>query len=426
MFWYSLANFGYGAFFALNNAVIPLFLQAFTQDARVLGIMASTHSFEGAIIQPVVGSASDRLRTRWGRRRPFMLIFIPLSALFIALTPGMGHLPGEVRLGAVLLSIFLFTVFFNVADDPYMALMPDITPVAQRGRVAAVSMFTLLLGQILFLLLGAVYKLPMALMFFLVAGIMLVTTALTCFTVREPRRAEALAEGEERSHHPFRDTVTALKGLKTLHQARKMLGVGFFSGLGIGAVFPFLTVFVKEITGGADSDAMLMFVVLMVSTAIGVLPFGWVSDRVGPKRVLFFGMATVGVAALMGLWVTTLAQITAVMALAGIGNAAKSASAYPLLTELVPAEEVGFYTGLQTTTLSIATPLTAVLTGWLINASRHLGGPHLPFEGFRIIFLVCAVCIFLSLAFLAALRQADAREEIRARDREQGWEQPGR
>jgi MFS family permease len=181
-------------------------------------------------------------------------------------------------------------------------------------------------------------------------------------------------------------------------------------------------VFVKEITGGTAYQAMLMFVVLMVTTAVGVLPFGWVSDRLCPKRVLFIGMATVGVAALLGLWVTTLAQIAAVMVLAGVGNAARSASAYPLLTELVPSEEIGFYTGLQTTTLSIATPLTAVLTGWLINASRNLTGVHLPFEGFRLIFLVCAVCIFISLAFLAALHQTAAREEIQARDREQGWE----
>jgi len=51
------------------------------------------------------------------------------------LTPAAGNLPGSVRLGGVILCIFLFTVAFNVGYDPYQALMPDITPEAQRGRV---------------------------------------------------------------------------------------------------------------------------------------------------------------------------------------------------------------------------------------------------------------------------------------------------
>ena len=58
VFWYSLANLGYGAFFALNNFVIPLWLGRLTGNAVLLGLMGGVHSFEGAIIQPVVGSIS--------------------------------------------------------------------------------------------------------------------------------------------------------------------------------------------------------------------------------------------------------------------------------------------------------------------------------------------------------------------------------
>jgi maltose/moltooligosaccharide transporter len=91
---YSLANFGYGAFYSLNNAIIPLFISHFTNDARLKFLMGSTHSFEGAVIQPLVGSASDRLRTRLGRRRPFILIFAPLTVLLILLVPVAGRKSG--------------------------------------------------------------------------------------------------------------------------------------------------------------------------------------------------------------------------------------------------------------------------------------------------------------------------------------------
>lgn len=398
---YSLANFGYGMFYALNNAVIPLFLQAYTKDARLLGLMGSSHSFEGAVIQPVVGAASDRLRTRWGRRRPFMLIFIPLSALFLVFTPWAGHLPSPHRLAAIIAAIFLFTVFFNIAMDPYQALMPDITPVPQRGRVTGITVLFMVLGQAALTLL----HLPISTKFLLTAGIMLATTLLTCAWVREPHLP---AYPGKTSRH-WEEMKQALHGLRTLKQARKALASLFLSGLGIGAVFPFLTVFVKTITGASDQEAQQMFLILMICTALGVLPFGWLADRIGPKSVLLLGLGMIAGAAVIGYWVQTLTQIGLVLALAGIGNAAQASSSYPLLTEVVPAEEVGFYTGLQTTALSIATPLTAVLTGSLINQG-----------GYRSIFLVCSICLAASFVVMMTLHQRNAVHEVEARKRETG------
>ena len=398
---YSLANFGYGAFYSLNNAVIPLYLNQFTHDARLKGLMASTHSFEGAVIQPLVGSASDRLRTPLGRRRPFMLIFAPISALLILLTPAAGHFVPHAALPLIVGAIFLFTVSFNIAEDPYKALMPDITPERQRGKVSAVSQFVLVLGQAGLLLL----PLPIELKFGLTAGLMIVTTLLTVWLVKEPKHP--VASGH---HTPQLQALRqAVSGLRTLKQAGLTLAGLFFSGLGIGAILPFLTTFVKTITGCTDQQAEWMFLILMISTAVTVLPFGWLTDKMGPKKVLMIGMAFILAAALNGLWVTTLPQITVVLCLAGIGNAAQTASAYPLLTKVVPREEIGFYTGLQSTALSIATPLTAVLTGELVNKG-----------GYRLIFAVCGVGLLITLFFLTRVHLAAAVTEIAARNREQG------
>ena len=81
--WYSVANIGYGMFYALNNAALPLFLEQYTKDARILSLMSSSDSIEGVVVQPLVGASSDRLRTRLGRRRPFMLFAVPLAVVFM-------------------------------------------------------------------------------------------------------------------------------------------------------------------------------------------------------------------------------------------------------------------------------------------------------------------------------------------------------
>jgi len=398
---YSVANLGYGAFYTLNNAILSLYLHRFTANNVIIGLGGSTHSFEGAIIQPLIGSASDRMRSKWGRRRPFMLVAVPISSLFLLLTPLCAHLPHNTRLAAMIACIFLFTVTFNIAQDPYNALMPDITPEPQRGRVTGISMFIFLLGQVVLVFLPEKMVSTEA-KFGICALMMLITTLVTCITVREPDHPREVVV----TTPPMKSIRLTLKGLVTLRQARKALLVSFLSGLGIGAVFPFITIFVKTITHCTDGVAETMFLYLVASTALFVLPFGWLVDKVGPRAVLLLALTLIATASGLGLWVNTIDQIRIVMILAGVGNSAQFASAYPLLYQLVPPEEAGFYTGLQSTALSIATPLTSIVTGLLVN-----GG------GYRRIFVVCSLCVVGAIVALITVQRSHAPDEIANRER---------
>ncbi len=395
-FWYSIASIGCGVFFSFNNFILPLFLKHYTQDNRLLGIMGSSHSVEGAVIQPFVGSMSDRLRSRWGRRRPFMLIFFPLSALFMLLTPVAASLPPGIRLAAIVLCVFLFTVCFNIGFDPYRALMPDITPEKQRGRVTSVWAFVGVIGQTAIVFL----PLPISLKFGVVAAIMVLSTLLTCWKTSEPSPPEL--PDHHKSHAA--EIMSALRGLKTLRQAAKGLLVFFLSGLGIGAVIPFLTLFVESITGCSDAVAQKMPLILMGTTALAVLPCGYLADKMGAKSMVMASMVLIAMASLLALGVNTLTEVSAVLVLAGLGNAALSAANYPLMTEIIPSQEVGLYTGLLTTMESIAQPVTVVATGAMINAGSY-----------RVIFGVCAVSMLAALAVLATVDKRRAKVEVTER-----------
>src|SRR5258708_14131547 len=87
---YSAGSVGAGAFFAFNNFVLPQLLKAAGAGDLLTGLLASTRSIEGAIIQPTIGALSDRTRTRLGRRRPYLLVGIPLSAALF-LFPATQH-----------------------------------------------------------------------------------------------------------------------------------------------------------------------------------------------------------------------------------------------------------------------------------------------------------------------------------------------
>jgi len=417
VFWYVLANLGYGAFYAFNNFVIPLWLAGFTGNAILLGIMGGSHSFEGVLIQPVVGSISDRLQGPGGRRRPFMRVFIALSALFLLLAPLAAHLPSPVRLAGIVGCIFLFTLTFNVAIDPYQALLADITNPEQRGRVTGTWYFVGAFGQVLILALIAVLKRPLAAGFVLVGLGMLGTTLLTCAKTHEPR----VATPPETTRGHWDDIKLALTGLRVLRQARTYMVTFFFTGAGIGAVTPFLTLFIEKITNCAynpvpphqpnHTPALLLSVFLIACTGVGSLLFGPLVNRLGPKRLLLVSLGLIAAAALGALRISSLSQIAVVLGMAGFGIGAQNASAYPLLTRLVPSKEIGFYVGLQTAAMSLAGPLSVWLTGTLIN---HNHGQY------QIIFAVCALCLLLALATLAFLREGAATGEIAVREREIG------
>lgn len=414
MWAYSIANLGCGTFYAFNNYILPLYLKNFTGNAVILGLMGSTHSIEGAVIQPLVGSASDRLNSRFGRRRPFLLIFFLLSALLLWLTPAAAALPQGLRLVSIITLIFLFTVAFNVGWDPYQALMPDITPESQRGRISGIWQLVGNLGQALLLLVplfaAAVHLAPGLLIlrqFQLVGFLMIATTLLTCVLVREPPHPSMPVA----RRHLLAEARIALNGLRTLRQAARGMAVFALSGAGVGAVLPNLTLFVEKITGCTDAQAQQMVFLLLSSTVLGVVPFGYLTDRIGAKRVIYIGFLFIGGAALAAMWIHTLESVAIVLFLAGIGNAAQVSASYPLLTQLVPGEDIGFYTGFQSTMLSIAQPVTVVVTGILINRGHG---------NYRIIFLVCGLAMLASLLLLRGVETHRAPDEIARRNAEEG------
>ena len=126
---YSVGSVGSGAFYAFNNFVLPPLLKGLGATDLMVGLLSSTRSLEGAIVQPTVGALSDRTWTRLGRRRPFILVGVPLSALFFVAAASADSLL------AIALAIVLFSLFFNLALDPYAALLADI--VNSRRRITA-------------------------------------------------------------------------------------------------------------------------------------------------------------------------------------------------------------------------------------------------------------------------------------------------
>src|SRR3569833_2069954 len=235
---YCIGNLGYCMFYSFNNGVLPLWLARFTKADWLINLLNKNNSFEGVVIQPLVGSLSDSLNSKLGRRRPIILLFTPISCLFLLLTPITAHLPVHIRLVAIVTCVFLFTMTFNVAYDPYQALLADATTEEQRGKVTGFWYVVNAVGQASILL----FPLPLTTKFILVALTMIVTSSLAvAFT---PDRSDKLARDPTKPHGLAAIRQT-LHGLKTLKQAKLYLVMYLVYGAGLEAVVPNITRFVK-------------------------------------------------------------------------------------------------------------------------------------------------------------------------------------
>lgn len=117
----------------------PIFNIALHMDPRLLGIAMGICRLFDAITDPLFGSLSDNARTRWGRRRPFMLIGTLGSASFMAL---LWMIPsGMSATGLFLWFTILSVLFFSFQSAftvPWTALGFELTPdYNERTRVMA-------------------------------------------------------------------------------------------------------------------------------------------------------------------------------------------------------------------------------------------------------------------------------------------------
>src|SRR2546428_7181028 len=284
---YSAGSVGAGAFYAFNNFVFPLLLSAMSAPDLLIGLLSSTRSIEGVVVQPAIGAWSDRLSTRLGRRRPFLLAAIPLSALFLFLAPFANTLV------QVAVAIFLFSIFFNVAVDPSAALFPAIPPADQRGTLSGLSNGIQLVSQVAFLIVVSIAaasgEVPLW-TFALCGAILLASFAVTIRFVHEPRQL-----AERAAHLPLR---AYLETLFRNGQALRYLGTIFVYQFGLSAVIPFLPLFITKDLGQPNEIAIALSALTLLVTAASAIAFGAAADRVGHRTVLGIGWAILAVAAL--------------------------------------------------------------------------------------------------------------------------------
>ncbi len=117
---------------AMVAGIIGFFLLIFMTDVaglspEVAGTLLMVSTIWDAVTDPIVGTLSDRTRTRWGRRRPYLLFGAVPFALSFVLLLTVPPFEGNARVGYFLVVLLFHKLMYTVVNVPYTALTPELT-----------------------------------------------------------------------------------------------------------------------------------------------------------------------------------------------------------------------------------------------------------------------------------------------------------
>ncbi|WP_223693651.1 MFS transporter [Leifsonia poae] len=393
-----LANAGmYAIFQGMQQIVLPTQIAAIDEGGKVgaYGLLASIGALAAAIGNPVFGALSDRTRSRFGRRTPWLLIAAIVAALLLALLGGMTDL---FWLGAAYIGVMLTMSAFQAVIT---AVMPDRVPEARRGMVSSIAGVAVTVGVIYGLNVAPFFVDRPVIAYLVIAALLLVGTLLLVFLTPDPtasRAAEAAPVARERQSLRHFFSGLADHDFAWAFWARVAIMVGYWtiSTYQLYTLTDYIGV--KNLPGGNIAAAVaLLGTINMAASFVTTIVSGPLSDKLR-RRKIFVIIASFGVAAgaLIPVFVPSFAGMIAYSIVAGLFFGIYSAVDQAIMTLVVPhAENNGRDLGLlnvATTGPQIASPFIAAL---IITA---LGG-------YPPLFIFAAVAAALSAFFIIPIRK---------------------
>ncbi|TQV89678.1 MFS transporter [Aliikangiella coralliicola] len=135
--------------FALQNANASRILSDLGADLHSLSLFWIVAPLMGLIVQPIVGSASDRTWNRFGRRNPYILFGAIAAAIGMAFMPNAQiavAIMAPMIFGGIMLA--LMDGAFNVTMQPFRALVSDMVPSEQRNLGYSIQSLLINIGAV--------------------------------------------------------------------------------------------------------------------------------------------------------------------------------------------------------------------------------------------------------------------------------------
>jgi GPH family glycoside/pentoside/hexuronide:cation symporter len=397
---YGSGDFG----FALTDSMIGVLLAIFLVD--VVGLdpgLAAAAIFIGRSVDyvndPLIGYISDRTRSRWGRRRPFLLFgFLPYAILF-AMLWWIPPFESQVWLAVYYGAIYaLYDTAATILYMPYYALTPELTQnYDERTSLTSYRMAFSLFGTML------AFTVPLAVIGSLRpenAGKILAVAAVLGLASALPQLLVFFGthENPEYMHMAEPALKDSLRAAFRNKPFLIVMGIFLFTWMALEIIQATLLFFLKY-RMNLESQSDIVTATIFV-TALIMLPFwSWVSGRWDKRTayisgMIYFCIVMVGLIFIEPAW--GMAPFMTMAVLAGIGISAVQVLPWAMIPDAVEWDELstgerheGMFYSLVTLFRKIAVSVVVPLALLVLSASGYVSNaavqPTRAINGIRLL-----------------------------------------
>lgn len=398
-------------FWQMYDFVIPLILiNKFGLRVDIANSIMAADNVLGLFMLPLFGTISDKVKTKIGRRMPFILAGTALAAIFTVVLPLAAN---SNNLVLFMVSLGLVLIAMATYRSPAVALMPDVTakPVRSQGNAVINLMGTL--GGTIILALKIFIKpgddLDYTSFFITVAALMVICVLVLFVTVRENKYRKEMEDinyGDTLIEEKIVESVEGKpeKMTKDVIKSMTMLLASIFLWVfGYNAVTTAFSQYVVNYFGQSESAAAGYLMIATITGVITYIPIAYLTSRIGRRKTilisLLLGIALFTVAAFM----TEFAFFANIL-FAGVGIVAGSitVNTLPMVLETSKGTTIGQFTGVYYTCTMSSQILTPILIGQLF---LHIG--------YQILFPYAILFCVLSFICMLFVKYGDSKPQVK-------------
>lgn len=412
------------AFWQMYDSVIPLILRdTFKIGDTVSGVIMAADNVIALFLLPLLGSLSDKVDTRIGKRMPFIIFGTAVSVVLMNLLPFFDNTyfnsPTKLVFVCFIVALGLLLIAMASYRSPAVALMPDLTPKPLRSKGNAIINLMGAIGGVFYLIvttflyssdkIGGLAHVDYSLMFALVSAFMALSVIVLFFTVKEKKVIKEVEAYD--AAHPEENLATDDGSGNAVLPKPVKKSLGFLLAsialwfMGYNAVTTAFTKFASTTWGMTIGDAARCLTIATAGAIISYIPIGIISSKLGRKKTIIGGTVLLTLClAFVFIFSLTSEKFSPVLyisfALLGLAWAAINVNSLPMVVEMCKGSDVGKFTGIYYTFSMSAQIVTPILSGALLE---HVG--------YWTLFPYAALFVILSTCTMIFVKHGDSRPE---------------
>ncbi len=413
----SFGFFGVQIAYALQSANISRIFATLGADPHSLSYFWILPPLMGMIVQPLVGTWSDKTWCKWGRRKPYLYLGALVAVLVMILLPNSGSLNLTVKaaMSFGLVMLMLLDTSINMAMQPFKMMVGDMVNEEQKGEAYSIQSLLCNAGSLVGFLFPYIFTwigisnvadpgvIPDSVIysFYVGAAILIFCVFYTGFNVNEMapeeyRRYHSSSEEKASNATDKQESKGFVKLLMEAPAAFWQIGlVQFFCWFAFLYMWNYTTGAIAEnvwnttdTTSGAFQEAGNWTGVLFAVQAVGSILWAFLLPKLGKMKVAYAISLLLGGVGFISIYFVHDAYMMFIpFLLIGCGWAAMLSMPFALLTNaLSGSSSMGAYLGLFNCTICLPQIIAALLGGVIISL---VGGTQV------MMMVVSGICLIL-------------------------------